>query len=185
MLSMFMALIDSAESQSKFEKIYYAYRKQMFYVANEVLQNETLAEEAVQEALLGIAKRIDHIRDDEEKLLRSYVLTAAHNAALYVYKTEQRNNHESLTEELEEGHIKQTTESVYISDETANVLKAAVRKLPELYQDVLLLKLVHEMSYGEIAQLLHRSQATVRQQVARGKKMLADICEKDGIYASI
>ena len=70
-----------------------------------------------------IANRIDHIRVDEEKLLRSYVLTAAHNAALYIY---QRNNHESRTEESEEGYIKQTTERAFISAETADELMAAV-----------------------------------------------------------
>ena len=91
MLSIFMALIDSAESQSKFEKIYYGYRKQMYCAAKKIVKTDDLAEDAVQEAFLSIAKRIDHIRDDNAKLVRSYVLTVAKHAAMEIQRGEDRN----------------------------------------------------------------------------------------------
>ncbi len=36
----YLAIIDSAENQSKFETIYYAYRDLMYYTANKILGDE-------------------------------------------------------------------------------------------------------------------------------------------------
>lgn len=49
---LFLALLDSPEEQEKFTEIYDQYRHFMWYVANQKLQDEHLAEDAVQEAFL-------------------------------------------------------------------------------------------------------------------------------------
>lgn len=185
MLSMFMALIDSAEQQTKFEKIYYAYRKQMILVAKNVLRNDEQAEDAVQEAFINIAKRIEYIQDDNDKMIKSYVLTAARNAALYIQKQEVKNRHSSIPYEAVEDYTAPSLENQVFVTETADELKAAVSRLPNAYQDALLMRIVHEMEYNEIADVLKKPQATIRQQVARAKKMLIDICEKEGVYVRI
>ena len=58
MLMLYAAVIDDAEDIKKFEKIYYEYREQMFFVANKILRDSYEAEDAVQNALLGIARSI-------------------------------------------------------------------------------------------------------------------------------
>ena len=55
---LYAAVIDDAEDIKKFEKIYYEYREQMFFVANKILRDSYEAEDAVQNALLGIARSI-------------------------------------------------------------------------------------------------------------------------------
>lgn len=185
MLSMFMALIDSAESQSKFEKIYYAYRKQMHYIAKQIVKTDDLAEDAVQEAFLNIAKRIDHINDENEKMVKSYVLTVTRHAAIEIQQGEARNQCTVIDFEISAEDATTPMEDDYLVSETAFEMKSAIKKLPEIYQDVLLMKLVHEMDYAEIANVMHQQQATVRQHFSRGKKMLMDICKKEGIYASV
>lgn len=185
MLQMFMALIDSVELQNKFEKIYFGHRKQMFYVAKQILQKDELAEDAVQEAFLSIAKKIEHIQDDNESMLKAYVLTIAKHAALYIQKGEQRNQYTVIDFEVPESEDGNPLESICLMAETISSLKNAIRQLPDIYQDVLMLKYVYEMDYDEIEELTHKSGATIRQQVSRGRKMLMDICKKEDLYAHV
>ena len=88
MLMFYMALIDDKEDQCRFERIYYSYRKQMVLVADRVLHNQSDAEDAVQDALVRIARNIANVPRDE-KVERAYVLTAAKNAALNMLPTQQ------------------------------------------------------------------------------------------------
>lgn len=44
MLMLYAAVIDDAEYIKKFEKIYYEYREQMFFVANKILRDSYEAE---------------------------------------------------------------------------------------------------------------------------------------------
>lgn len=58
MLEMCLALIDEPSDKEKFTKIYYAYNDMMFRTAMKVLNNKSLAEEAVQDSFIKIAKNI-------------------------------------------------------------------------------------------------------------------------------
>ena len=54
MLMLYAAVIDDAEDIKKFEKIYYEYREQMFFVANKILRDSYEAEDAaVQQRTAG------------------------------------------------------------------------------------------------------------------------------------
>ena len=180
MLSMFTALIDSEEGVIRFEKIYYAYRKQMFYVAREVLNNDELAEDAVQEALISIAKRIDHLLSDD-RMIRAYVLTVARNTAFHLKKKEAENQHDEINYDTLDAEPNSSLEQQYIFSETVEELKMAISRLPDLYQDALLMRFVYDMDYNDIAKALKRSPVAVRQQVSRGKKMLIQMLDKEGM----
>ena len=79
----YMDLIDDAQSLVEFEEIYHTYRKRMFFVANTVLQDAHEAEDAVQDAFIGIARNMSTVRKIREaEDLGNYVLRAAKNAAL-------------------------------------------------------------------------------------------------------
>lgn len=43
-----LAMIDNEEDKSKFEQLYNQYKQLMFYIANGILHDENLAEDAVQ-----------------------------------------------------------------------------------------------------------------------------------------
>ena len=79
-LTVYLSMMEIPEEQSLFEQLYYTYRKQMFFVANGILHDEILAEDALQEAFMGIAKQITLFRDIPDSKTKAYVLTAAKNA---------------------------------------------------------------------------------------------------------
>lgn len=71
MLLLYTAMIDDECDRLRFEDIYYNYRKQMLYVAQGVLHDAHEAEDAVQVALLGIARQIRSVPAEEPKIIRA------------------------------------------------------------------------------------------------------------------
>ena len=90
MLSLYLALIDDPSDKELFEKIYTEYEKQMLYVANEVLNDEHLAEDACQIAFTRIATHIKKLRVLDENKTKCYLFISAKNAALDIVKKRQR-----------------------------------------------------------------------------------------------
>ena len=61
MLSFFTLSIEDDADKVKFEKIYVLYKKKMWYAANSILSDAYLAEDAVHNAFIGIARNIKKI----------------------------------------------------------------------------------------------------------------------------
>ena len=55
----YLSALDSQEKKSKFEQIYLAYRKQMYYAAFQILQHDEDSEDAVHHAFIKIAVNIE------------------------------------------------------------------------------------------------------------------------------
>lgn len=182
MLMMYLSIIETAEEQSLFEQIYYTYRKQMFFVANGILDNEILAEDAIQEAFLGIAKQITLFRDMPEQNRKAYVLTAAKNAAINIGKQEQRINqyHTGFNEAAIYSYADQALEE-QIFQETNQVLFSAISKLSAFQRDILMLRYSNDMNCSQIAIALDKKPSTVRKELSRARKALRNNCKKGGL----
>lgn len=180
MFIMYMALIDNEADQLRFIEIYNSYRKQMFTVAHRILHDHFEAEDAVQTALLQIAKNIANVPVGMEKLTRAYVLTSVKRAALKMLPdAKKRIEAEDITEV-----VVSTDENLFerlCASQDYDLLLRAMRQLPQLYREVLLLICVQEMSTKSVAELLGRREGTIRQQVRRGKQLLVEICRKEGM----
>ncbi|NCC06606.1 MAG: hypothetical protein EOM30_00855 [Clostridia bacterium] len=60
----YLSLIDTPNEKSKFERVYYAYRHTMKSVAFNILKDDKLAEDALQEAFIRIAKNFTKINQE-------------------------------------------------------------------------------------------------------------------------
>ena len=74
MLGLYLALIDSAEDKSKFEKLYKEYRSTLITVAYSILKDTALAEDAVHETFLTLAKNFNKISDKTCIQIRNYLI---------------------------------------------------------------------------------------------------------------
>lgn len=180
MLCMYLAMIDEQVDKIRFEEIYYGYHKQMLVVANRVLCNMDDAEDAVQDALIRIARNMDAIRDREDWAVRGYVLTVAKNSALKVLAKNQRNS-----KAIDVLKVKpEKDEDVF--DHVLNcldyqLLLRSIQHLEPLYRQVLMLVYVQKQSLKEVADILGRKEETVRKQLYRGRKLLIEFCKKEGL----
>ena len=82
-LSMLYAAVgDEPRYRLRLEEIYRIYCRRMLRVAMDVLHERDEAEDAVHDAFLGIAHRMDTLSRLREDEVRHYVLRAAQNAAI-------------------------------------------------------------------------------------------------------
>lgn len=78
---LFLALLDSPSEQEKFVEIYEQYRHFMWYVANQRLKDEHLAEDAVQEAFLALTRHLDKVEDVHSLRTRNFLATIVRSKA--------------------------------------------------------------------------------------------------------
>lgn len=182
MLLLCAAMIEAPDEQLRFEDIYYGYRKQMLLVAMKILGDQQDAEDAVQAALLGIARRIGSIRTDDADMLRAYVLLAAKNAAIDLRRRQVRCPLQAdvALEVLPASGQVDLFEKMAAAENYERLLRA-MEALDAPYREVLFLCCVHQHTPNEAAEILCRKPGTVRQQLRRGKAMLIELCRKEGI----
>ena len=167
------------ENRILFEEIYKGYYKQMLYVANRILENNTDAEDAVQDALLRIGRNIAFLRNREDWAIRGYVLTVAKNSALNVLR--KRNTTIPFDEDLAVDYtLDDPVFKEVVNSLDYEQLLRAIRHMDPLYRQVLTLVYVHKQTPKEVADLLGRKVDTVRKQLNRGKRLLLDYCKKEG-----
>lgn len=177
----YAALIDDQEDLLKFNALVERYQVEMFRIARGVLHDQFLAEDAVQDALYGIAVSFQKVPTDDADVLHVYCLSCAKHAALRIRQKESRFETAELTELTDvSASDNPTFEAVEQSDEYERLL-AAIRQLDELYQDVLLHYYVFGQSVKVIAKLFGRKQSAVKTQLHRGRKLLAELCGKEGL----
>lgn len=182
MLMIYLSIIETAEDRSLFEQIYYNYRKQMFFVANGILNDNFLAEDAVHEAFLGIAKQITLLQDMPESKMKAYVLTAAKNTAINMSKQEQRNSKYYVNlDEAETEQLEDDTFNRHMYKETQRTLVSVVSTLPDFQRDILMLRYSHNMNCTQIAVALGKKPSTVRKELSRARHALRAGCRKEGV----
>ncbi len=172
MLLFYTLLIEEEDDKAKFEKIYTLYRKKMWYMANSILSDAYLAEDAVHNAFIGIAKNMKRIEAVDSSKTLSYVITAAKNAALDILR-KNKGLPEPDIDDLYDVSDKESS-SFYQNLETEDFIAKILAAMPETYRDVLYLLVVEQMSEKEIAELLGRKPGTIHQQVRRGRAILKE-----------
>ena len=97
---LFLALLDNPEEQEKFTEVYNQYRHFMWYVANQKLQDEHLAEDAVQEAFFALTRHLDQVEDVHSQRTRKFLATIVRSKAVDILR--KRKPTEELKEYLAE-----------------------------------------------------------------------------------
>ncbi len=182
MLMMYLSMMETPEEQSLFEQLYYTYRKQMFFVSIGILHDEILAEDALQEAFMGIAKQITLFRDMPDNKAKAYVLTASKNAAINVGKQEERfQKQQTAFDDTAFVSRQDQVLDEQIYKETCQVLQSVISALPAFQRDILMLRYSLDMNCSQIANALGKNASTVRKELSRARKALRKGCQKEGI----
>ena len=168
MLTYYFSLMGTEGQRSRFEKIYRENCQLMLALALRILREPYLAEDAVQDAFVRVASHMETVERLEDWQARRYVLTAARNAAIDLYRKRSRQALSEIPYEDPEAGA----ELVQAEDSRENTVLEAVKNLPVHYRDVFLLKYSLGLTNGEIGELLGLTVSGVKQRVARGKELL-------------
>ena len=66
--------------------------------------------------------------------------------------------------------------------ETRNAVRAALYRLTDEHREVLLLRYMQELDYGEIARALRISEGTVKSRISRARRQLREILLRQGNF---
>lgn len=171
MLTLLSMLDDDGESDN-FLELYKHYERLALWIAKGILQDEQLAEDAVQEAFVRIAKNYAKISKQnpiKSNRTKNYIVVIVERAAIDVYRKRKKTlEQETFSDVIEETAYAKEADS-QLED---SKIYEAIRSLPKSYSEVLLLHYVSGFSCREIATSLNINENTVRTNLTRGKQQL-------------
>lgn len=172
MLAFYLARLDGPAEKSTFRDFYMDYRQLMYRTALNILKDPHLAEDAVQEAFLSILPHMVRLRGMGEGQKEGFAVVVARNKAVDLLR---KKNRAYSWEELDENTL--AVEFEFEIDDPDRILG----QLPFRYAQVMRLVGLG-FRPNEIAQITQTPVRTIYQQIARGKKLLGGILEKEGYH---
>ena len=175
---LYLSMLDTQEEKDKFTEIYQQYQHFCWYVANQLLGDAHLAEDAVQDAFLALTRHLDKIEDVESPRTRKFLLTIVKSKAVDILR---RQHGEISVDELDREPADPEADvlGAYITKENYNHLLSCILELEEAYRVIFEYKYVHQLSDKEIAQLLDITPKLVNVRYFRARKKLQQMLEKE------
>ena len=182
MLLFYLSLIETEEDKSKFERLYYDYRKLMKHIAIDMLHDEFLAEDAVHEAFIKLTLHISGVNEDDRYKTKAFIVIIVKSVCLDMLRKDKKDKSFSLEEIDSMG---------YVNDDSIKTLEvedvySVISSLSDTYREIIELKVVHNLSDKEIADVLGISNAAVRKRMQRAREILRKkLAERGEEYVSV
>jgi RNA polymerase sigma-70 factor (ECF subfamily) len=169
-----------------FERLIEHFEQPLFTYAHGILQNAFDAQEVVQDALLRAHKALTRQYDEARcaaLALRPWLFRTVRNLSL----NQRRSKRGSLEQPLESyddgrlGPFVRMEGSDIERKQEVELLRRAMALLPVDARELIVLRFMEEMSYGEIAKTVGSTEAALRGKVFRSLKLLRDALEQKGV----
>ncbi len=181
-----LALAVHRSDPGAFERLIDRYEAALFGYAHGILQNAFDAQEVVQDAMVRAHRALTRQYDADRcasLALRPWLFKTVRNLCL----NKRRSKSHELEQPLEsfgDGRIGPFVKS-HGSDlerrEEVDLLRGAIARLPVEARELIVLRFMEEMSYGEIAKTVGATEASLRGKVFRSLKLLREALEKKGV----
>lgn len=177
MLSTFLMMIDTDDERSRFTKLYHQYRKLMHYEARRILRDDHLAEDAVQEAFLRIAKNFHKVGEISCPQTKNFAVIIVRNVAL----TMSRQGFDAVSYDAVEDFPEPCVTWAEIAAKAQyEAAVEAILALPEMYRHVFYLHEYYGYSMKETANLLDITVEAAKKRAQRARQLLRERLEDNG-----
>jgi RNA polymerase sigma-70 factor (ECF subfamily) len=167
-------------TDNEFEAAFEEHKDAVYRFAWRMMNSASAAEDVAQDVFLSLL-RLPERFDPSRGRLRSFLLGITRNLVL------KRWRDENLWEEFSDEHFVAQPLGVAFN-ETAELVGAAVRMLPPLQREVLILAEYEELSLEEIARTVESEIGTVKSRLHRARenlrRMLAPLKPAKGVRSS-
>ena len=157
-------------------QLYKLYYKSMYSVSLRIVNNETEAEDVMQEAFLKAFRKFDTYLG--EVSFGAWLKKIVVNRSLDHLKKKRVQFEEMSTETMAI-----TDEDDAIGEVNVESIKKAIRNLPDGYRTVLSLYLIDGYDHDEISQILGISSSASRTQYSRAKNKLRELLKGKEIFS--
>jgi RNA polymerase sigma-70 factor (ECF subfamily) len=163
----------SQKAQFQLYKLYY---RPMYSICMRIINNETEAEDVMQEAFLNAFKKIDTYKG--EVSFGAWLKKIVINRSLDILKKRKVK-----FEEINEKTNQLPDYQMEIKEVNMTVIKDAIQKLPDGYRVVLSLFLIEGYDHEEISEILGISNSNSRTQYLRAKNKLRELLKDTEVYS--
>jgi RNA polymerase sigma-70 factor (ECF subfamily) len=169
-----------------FERLIDRFEQPLFTYAHGILQNAFDAQEVVQDAMMRAHRALTQQYDEARcaaLALRPWLFRTVRNLSL----NKRRSKRSSLEQPLESyddgrlGPFVSADGSHLERKQEVELLGRAMAHLPVDARELIVLRFMEEMSYGEIAKTVGSTEAALRGKVFRSLKLLRDALEQKGV----
>ena len=172
----------SHKRKSEFEEVALPYLNALFNLALNLTRNPKDAEDLVQETYLRAYRFFDSFKQGTH--IKAWLFRILRNTFINRYRAAKVRPEEVELDKIEQAYERVVDKQYLQENQPASPeqwvmdgvldgeVQEAISAIPEEYRTVVLLALVQEMSYKEIADLLSIPLGTVMSRLHRGRKLL-------------
>ena len=150
------------------QRLFEAYRQNVFAAAFSVCKNAHDAEDVTQETFLRYHRANKQF--ESEQHIKAWLLRVAINGAKDVWRSGRRKNEVPLEDYME---------TLPFESQESSSLFEAVMALPANYRSVIHLFYYEDYTVAEIADILHLTQSNVKVRLNRGRALLKETLKED------
>ena len=171
---------------SAFEPLVTEYQKRIYNLALRMTKNPADAEDMTQEAFLKAFRSLASFRRDSGFYV--WVYRIASNLCIDFLRREKLRNEEPLVQTdgdgeeraLELPDLRALPEEEVQRQEIREALRTGFDALPPRQRQILTLRDINGLSYGEIAAVLELEEGTVKSRISRARAALAELLSESG-----
>ncbi len=177
-----VSLVASSDDGALAE-LYDRFGRVAYGLALRILRDETLAQDAVQEAFLAVWRSADRFLAERAKA-STWILTLVHRRAVDLVRREERRRGEPL-ERAPEPVSSSTAEDDATLGFQRRVVQEALKRLPPEQREALELGYYGGLTQSELAERLGQPLGTVKSRMFAGLTRLRDLLAQAGLEESL
>jgi RNA polymerase sigma-70 factor (ECF subfamily) len=182
MLPMILSYFNKKDNEAEIKKIYEEHYGLMISVANSILKDHALAEDAVSESLMKINRNLKILDKLNCYQKRAYIVNIVRNTSFDFFRKQSKDKvildvPDDFLETIPDTDAN-ILERLIVKESCTNI-KEAVKSLPKPLQDVLFLSAVCERTNAEISDELGISRDAAKMKLYRAKKAIKKLLVGD------
>ena len=177
-----VSLVANSDEQALAE-LYDRFGRVAYGLALRILRDEALAQDAVQEAFLGVWRSADRYLPERAKA-STWILTLVHRRAVDLVRREERRRGERL-EDAPESVALSTVEGEATLGYQRRVVQEALKGLPADQREALELAYYGGLTQSELAERLGQPLGTIKSRMFMGLARLRDLLAQAGLEESL
>ena len=170
-----LALVARSDEQALAE-LYRRFGRLAYGLAFRILRDDALAQDAVQEAFLGIWRAAGRFSAERAKP-STWLLTLVHRRAVDLVRREERRRTEPLEAETEPGDVEATDEAELAAQR--QTIREALRQLPAEQREAIELAYYGGYTQSELAERLGQPLGTIKSRMFTGLARLRETLGED------
>ncbi len=179
MITIYLSSITDKNDEEKFAEIYRYYKDKMFRIANNILKDDFLSEDAVHNTFIKVINNMKMIEDVKSIKTKSLIVTMTKNSSIDLYRSRNSERNDLYDEDLEIADNENIEESI-ISNIEYEAIVNEILLLPEKQRQLLFLKFVNELDIKSVAEVMNMSYSATQKGLQRARaKLIHNLSEKD------